>query len=135
MEELIKIVRKIVNRNFILYGLIGTTAAAIDFFLFSTFYGSWGWEETFATSISTTTGILFSFTLNSTLNFKKTDKIPKRFLQFLSIGLLGLVISAIIVNIGIDIFGDEPGKISKIVAILISAVIQYILNSNVTFSE
>lgn len=121
-------------RNLILYGIIGTFAASIDFVIFTLLTQYTSIYHILANCLSVITGISTSFYLNRSLNFKVKDKTGKRFMIFLFIGLSGLLLSNIILYLGIDIFsGDEI--IVKLASIAIVAFFQFLLNKFITFKK
>ena len=87
-----------------------------------------------ANCISVLVGIITSFALNRSINFKVKDKTGKRFLIFLTVGLCGLLLSNVILYVGIDMLsGDE--LIVKLASIVLVVGFQFLLNKFVTFKE
>ncbi len=119
-------------KQLLLYGVIGSFAATVDFISYSILTIVVGVGYILANSMSVLFGIITSFSLNRTFNFKVTDKIVVRFGLFLSIGLFGLVISNAILWIGVEKC-NFPGLITKVVSIFIVALIQFVFNKLITF--
>lgn len=117
-----------------LYGIIGAVSASIDFLVFNILVMVVGIYYIAANCLSVLVGIVTSFTLNRTLNFKVTDKVVARFSLFFSAGLLGLFLSNIIMWIGVERFCLSE-NITKIISIFVVALIQFVFNKSITFKE
>lgn len=118
----------------VLYGIIGAVSASIDFLVFNILVMVVGIYYIAANCLSVLVGIVTSFTLNRTLNFKVTDKVVARFSLFFSAGLLGLFLSNIIMWIGVERFCLSE-NITKIISIFVVALIQFVFNKSITFKE
>ena len=126
-----------IKRNFeqlILYGIIGCLSATVDFVFYNVLAICIGLHYIIANSISVLIGILTSFSLNRTFNFKVKDKIVVRFSLFFTCGMLGLFLINAILWLGIDNYHfSEIG--TKIVSIFIVALLQFIFNKFITFKQ
>lgn len=121
-------------RYLILYGIIGTFCAGIDFFAF---YTLTTYLEVFylvANIISVSSGITTSFILNRKYNFKVKDKRVKRFMIFILVGSGGLLLSSALLYFFIDILTLEK-VVSKILSIVFVVLIQFLLNKFITFKK
>lgn len=127
-----KIIKNI--SQLVLYGIIGAVSASIDFLVFNILVMVVGIYYIAANCLSVLVGIVTSFTLNRTLNFKVTDKVVARFSLFFSAGLLGLFLSNIIMWIGVERFCLSE-NITKIISIFVVALIQFVFNKSITFKE
>jgi putative flippase GtrA len=76
--------------------------------------------------------ICHNFLLNAFFNFKKTDGILKRFLSFLSIGLVGIAVSETIMFLLHDKLG-YPAEFVKLGSLPLIAIGQYLLNKKISF--
>lgn len=118
-------------RQLFLYGIIGGGAAILDygiFYLFQTKIQRVPPEA--ASIIGQAVGFLFSFFLNTFLNFKKSDKLFRRFLSYLSICLIGMAISTLIIFLlksVINIF------ILKLACLVFVSLMQFVLNKLITY--
>lgn len=121
-------------RQLLLYGLIGCLSAGIDFICFNILTVYAGVYYIIANCLSVLVGIVVSFTLNRTFNFRVSDKIAQRFGLFFCIGMLGLVLSNAILWVGVELC-HLTEMISKIASILIVAFIQFIFNKFITFKQ
>lgn len=130
--EKAKIIKNI--SQLVLYGIIGAVSASIDFLVFNILVMVVGIYYIAANCLSVLVGIVTSFTLNRTLNFKVTDKVVARFSLFFSAGLLGLFLSNIIMWIGVERFCLSE-NITKIISIFVVALIQFVFNKSITFKE
>lgn len=121
-------------RNLILYGIIGSCTATLDFLIFT---GLTQWTPIHyivANVISCATGILCSFLLNRKYNFKVTDHTMRRMIIFFSVGVFGMFLSSVILHFCID--NLHWGElISKLTSIVIVVIIQFFLNKYISFRE
>lgn len=120
-------------RNFILYGLIGSSCAGLDFVVY-TILCYFGCNHLISNIISTHCGIFCSFILNSYVNFKVSDKLLRRFLSFYAIGLLGLVLSEGMLYLMVNV-GDMNKIVAKLITVFVVALVQFFLNKFVTFKR
>ena len=132
--KLIRLTLKNKLQNFVLYGIIGILSAGIDFLIFYTLTTIWDIFYLIANIFSVSIGITLSFFLNRNYNFKVKDNISKRFLMFTSVGLGGILLSSTLLYIFIDIFTFDK-IISKILSIIFVVLIQFFLNTYVTFKK
>lgn len=119
-------------RNLILYGIIGSFTSFMDFCVFTILSKYIGLYYLFANCISVLVGITTSFLLNRNYNFKVKDHYKRRFILFLCVGLLGLLLSNVILYIGIDIM-QADGLIVKLASIVLVVGFQFLVNKFVTF--
>lgn len=121
-------------RHLILYGIIGSFCAALDFCLFSTLCYCGFISYLWANLISIHIGIFTSFFLNRSLNFKVKDKVTTRFLSFYMVGLVGLGISEGMLYLMVT-KGGWNEIVSKLISIIVVALIQFLLNKYITFRK
>lgn len=119
-------------RDLILYGIIGCCASGFDFAIYSILVRYLCVHYIYANSISVLAGISTSFILNRKYNFKVKDHTIRRFSIFLSVGLLGLLLSNIILYICISLIGINE-LLSKFLSIVLVVFLQFILNKFITF--
>lgn len=119
-------------RNLILYGMIGGGCAALDFGIYTILCYFDFLPYLWANVISIHCGIICSFFLNRSLNFKVKDKATLRFLSFYIVGLVGLGISEGMLYLMVDHAGWNE-LICKLVSIVVVALIQFVLNKFITF--
>jgi putative flippase GtrA len=121
------------NPQLIKYFAIGGTASAIDVVLFLVLLNVMNTSVLMAHSISVPASVLFSFFVNARHNFKTSDHMVLRLLSFVvvcTIGYLaGYAAIAFAATVGID------PNIGKILSLPLVFVIQYILNSRITFRK
>lgn len=121
-------------RNLILYGIIGSCTATLDFLIFT---GLTQWTPIhyiIANIISCSTGISCSFLLNRKYNFKVTDHTFRRMVIFFSVGIFGMFLSSAILHFCID--NLHWGElVSKLTSIVIVVIIQFFLNKYISFRE
>lgn len=118
----------------ILYGIIGLFSSSLDFGVFTLFVKIFGIYYIIANSISVLVGITTSFLLNRKYNFKVTDQPIKRFVIFLTVGLIGLLFSNLILYCLIQYF-DVKELIAKIASIVLVVLFQFLVNKYITFTK
>lgn len=121
-------------RHLILYGLIGSSSALLDFLIFTLLTEVFGVYYLIANCISVTCGLTNSFILNRKYNFKVTDKTLKRAIMFFAVGYCGLAINSTLLYVFIN-YVHLATPISKLCAMVIEVLIQFIVNSLVTFKK
>lgn len=121
-------------RKLILYGIIGSFSAGIDFLVYFILTNYVDINYLIANIFSVSIGIIISFILNRKYNFKVTDYVFRRFIIFISIGLGGLALSSLLLYVFIEYFAFEI-LISKLLSIIIVVLLQFLLNKFVTFKQ
>ena len=119
-------------RNFILYGLIGGFCATLDFGVYTVLCHFDILPYLWANVISIHCGIICSFLLNRTFNFKVKDKVAQRFLSFYIVGLIGLGISEGMLFLMVT-QGEWNEIVSKLISVVVVALVQFVLNKYITF--
>lgn len=128
-----KLKKLLVSKDFInifLYGVIGVLAAVVDFTVFTVCVELIGIHNILANLISMHMGMIVSFTLNSCFNFKKTDKLFRRFLSYYAIVLVGMGISSLLIGV---LSNFMPVLIVKVISMVVVSIIQYLLNRFITY--
>lgn len=120
-------------RNLILYGIIGGFCASLDFAIYILLCHYDLVPYLWANVISIHMGIICSFLLNRTFNFKIKDKTPQRFLSFYVVGLVGLGISEGMLYAMVTLGGWNE-VVCKLISVVIVALIQFVLNKYITFN-
>jgi putative flippase GtrA len=133
-------------RNLILYGIIGGISAGLDFAVYTllcrfNLLGQIQMNDLItvqgyqiANVISIHCGIFCSFLLNRTYNFKTKDRVLQRFLSFYIIGLMGLLLSAVLLHVMVEMKGMNT-IYAKVLVIIVVAVSQFLLNKFITFKK
>lgn len=119
-------------RPLIIYGIIGALSAGLDFVIYLFLTGYFSINYLVANVISVHCGIICSFILNRQFNFKIKDKTIMRFMSFYGVGLFGLTLSFCFLYLLVDIVNINTIT-SKLVTIIIVALVQFILNKTITF--
>lgn len=120
-------------RNLILYGIIGGFCASLDLAIYTLLCHYDLVPYLWANVISIHMGIICSFLLNRTFNFKIKDKTPQRFLSFYVVGLVGLGISEGMLYAMVTLGGWNE-VVCKLISVVIVALIQFVLNKYITFN-
>ncbi|MBQ3354191.1 MAG: GtrA family protein [Bacteroidales bacterium] len=120
------------HRHFFLYAIIGVISTGVEFVVFALLYKliPYMW----ANIIGFHCGIISSFLLNRSFNFKKEDRVILRFTTFYLIQLVCLALNSLILYLCVSI-GDINPLISKALSIVLTALIPFFLNKSITFSK
>lgn len=121
-------------RHLILYGLIGSFTATLDFLCYTALVEWVGIPYLGANCISVLVGITTSFLLNRSVNFKVKDHAYRRFAIFLVVGLSGLCLSNLILWTCVDVWMMNK-IVSKLLSIVLVVCFQFVLNKYITFKE
>lgn len=121
-----------VNIHLIKYLVIGCGAAFVDLSVFLVLFYQFEMSSMLSHSISVFLSGVFSFTLNASLNYKKTDFILRRFLSFSAIVFFGYCLGALIIFV-VERYTNWGGGIGKIISIPVVVACQYILNTKISF--
>lgn len=120
-------------RLFGMYLLIGGGAAILDFGTFFLLEKNLVHVAPELASIfGQLVGFMFSFFFNTFGNFKRTDKLFKRFLSFFGVTLFGMIISTVIIHAfkdNIDIF------ILKFLCLIFVSTLQFLLHKLITYRK
>lgn len=121
------------HRNFLIYAVIGGGAVVLDVGVYALLAVPAGMHPVFANTISTFVSMIFSFTSNSILNFKVTDRIVARFLSFTLVSGAGYVVSTLMIAVLVDGLHVDA-LISKGATLPVVVLLQYTLNKKTTFA-
>ena len=121
-------------RNLILYGIIGSCTATLDFLIFTGLTQCASIRYMVANVISCGTGILCSFLLNRKYNFRVTDHTLRRMIIFFSVGIFGMFLSSVLLRFCIEELKWNE-LFSKVASIIIVVIIQFLLNKYISFRE
>ena len=117
-------------RNLFLYGLFGVVAAGIDFGVFTLVTaGSLATPEA-ANVLGGLCGFAFTFLTNTFLNFRKSDRLFRRFLTYGAVCLFGLALSTATISLlktQVDLY------LLKAVVLVAVSGIQFVLNRTITY--
>lgn len=114
--------------------LIGLSGVAIDVIAYAILTELFDVNVFLANVISVSLGITNNFFLNRQFNFKKKDSVVKRFVFFYSIGLLGLLLSEVLLFAFIERLGLDSA-ISKILTLPFVLIFQYSFNKRFSFGD
>jgi len=124
--------QQLLQNQLFMYGLIGGVASAIDVGLFIVLHELVGTSALLAHSISIPISAIYSFTCNAWFNFKKTDKLLRRFFSFAVIVFLGYLLGALVIWL-IETYTGFGGTVGKFVSLPLVFFFQYFLNSRISF--
>lgn len=115
------------------YLLIGGMASAIDVLLFMALYNLVGTSTLTAHSISVPVSVLVSFFVNARHNFRTDDHMALRLFSFAAVCGLGYLVGFGVIRAATEVgLGANLGKILSLPAVF---VVQFILNSRITFRK
>jgi len=120
-------------RDLILYAVIGAFCASIDFGVYTALCYWQIMPYLWANIISIHCGIICSFLLNRSVNFKVKDHPKTRFLSFYTVGLFGLGISETMLYTLVTV-NHMDEVLCKLLSIVVVSLVQFVLNKYVTFN-
>ena len=129
-----KIRRTFLDEKFFKYAIIGLSGVTIDFIIYALLVKFAHFSPVIASIVSVSIAILNNFLWNALLNFKKKDRILRRFIKFYLTGCTGLVLTVIIVFVLHNLIGLGP-MLAKIISIPPVVALQFILNKKFTFKD
>ena len=121
-------------RQLIVYCLIGSTGATLDFVIYALLTNCAGIHYQIANFLSVSFGIINNFFWNCYFNFKTRDKILNRLVSFYSVGMLGWALSAGCLWLFIEVMSINV-LIAKFGTIFFVTVVQFCLNKFITFKK
>ncbi len=122
------------NKQFILYCVIGASGTLLDFSVYSLLLKSGMQNYQVANAISYASGTTLSFILNVRFNFRVTDKIPQRMACFFCVAFLGWLMSAGLLHLLIEHYNFNR-YISKLATLVLVVLLQYNLNRLFSFRK
>jgi putative flippase GtrA len=122
------------KRQFLLYCIIGTTCTCIDFGTYSILIKTKVLDYQAANCISYSCGTVCSFFLNARFNFRMTDRMAQRLASFLTVGLIGYLVSAGMLHVLVGHNGFNK-YLSKAATLVVVVLIQYNLNKMFSFRK
>lgn len=125
------------HRKLVKYFLIGSTASLIDLVLFFVLYNFAHASELVAHSISVPSAVVFSFLVNARHNFKTADHTTLRFLSFCIVCTIGYAVGYSVILATQSVLESQAlaANVGKILSLPIVFVVQFILNSRITFRK
>ncbi|MGW1682065.1 GtrA family protein [Saccharopolyspora sp. NPDC002376] len=122
----------LVSRSLLRYAMIGASGVLLDYLLFLLLYNAFGVHPQVANAISTTAGITNNFVLNALFNFRKRDRILVRFLRFYAVGLAGIGLTFVLLQVFSGWLGIDPNLV-KAASLPIVLIVQYTINKKWSF--
>jgi putative flippase GtrA len=122
------------NRQLLLYCLIGTSGATLDFLIYSAIVKWGGGHYQIANAIGYASGTALSFTLNARFNFKTSDWLMLRLMSFFGVAALGWATSAGILQLTVGWLGWNK-YLAKLMTTFVTVLLQYNLNRLVSFRK
>ncbi len=143
-SEYFKFVKEIINvlyvheprfkvlKRFVVYAIIGFSGLSMDMLLFYLLAIVLNVNVYISNFFSMALGFTNNFFWNAHFNFKKKDRLFNRYIKFASIAIFGIFISNVIIYIFYNLLGFSEIA-SKLISIIIIVIIQFYLNSKITF--
>jgi putative flippase GtrA len=122
------------HQQFVTYSLIGISGVILDFVAFVVLFNALGVNPLLANFLSTSLGITNNFILNRHYNFKRTDYTLLRFASFYATGIVGIILSTLLLRVFHDNLGLDANLV-KAVSIIIVVITQYSLNKHISFRD
>ena len=121
-------------KHFVRYSLIWFTWVWLDFCVYYLLVNDFSANYQIANFISVSCGIINNFFLNLFFNFKTKNRIIFRFLSFYLVWLIGILVSALLLNLLIEERWFDK-NISKVLTIIVIVILQYWLNKHISFRK
>lgn len=125
---------RLLKIKFVRYGIVGVFGLVVDMGIFYILHKMFGVNYIISNILSSTMAVIHNFVVNSVFTFKVKDKPLKRFVSFYTIALAGMAVSSGLLALMIDGLKMDS-MISKMIAVVIVAILQYFLNKRLTFRE
>ncbi|MEU6264240.1 GtrA family protein [Saccharopolyspora shandongensis] len=123
---------RLISRSLLLYAVIGASGVLLDYLLFLLLFNAAGLHEQVANAISTTAGITNNFVLNTLFNFRKRDRIAVRFLRFYAVGVAGIALTFVLLQVFSGWLGIDPNLV-KAGSLPVVLIFQYSINKKWSF--
>ncbi|MEV6229459.1 GtrA family protein [Saccharopolyspora sp. NPDC003752] len=123
---------RLISRSLLLYAVIGASGVLLDYLLFLLLFNAAGLHEQLANAISTTAGITNNFVLNTLFNFRKRDRIAVRFLRFYAVGVAGIGLTFVLLQVFSGWLGIDPNLV-KAGSLPVVLIFQYSINKKWSF--
>lgn len=121
------------HHHLLKYLLIGASASALDVILFLALYNLAGTSAMVAHGISVPISVIYSFAVNARHNFRTTDHVALRLVSFAVVAAIGWLAGYGVIELASAAgFGANAGKILSLPVVF---VIQFVLNSRITFRK
>ena len=118
--------------EFFKYILIACVGGVLDLGLFYILYTFTDIHVQLVNLISTFVGVTTNFLINYYFNFKASSKFFKRYISFLSAGIIGFVIVSLLVFLSHQTLGWNAILV-KIFATMFATLVQYVINRYISF--
>jgi putative flippase GtrA len=122
------------HKHFVNYSLIWCTWVILDFCVYYILVNKFYVNYQLANFISISCGIINNFFLNLFFNFKTKNRFVLRFISFYIVWLIGIWVSALLLNLLIEIWWFDK-NISKVLTIIVIVILQYGLNKHISFKK
>lgn len=126
--------RTFFDKKFLKYSVIGFSGVVIDFIIYAILVKFFTFPPALASVVSVSVAILNNFIWNAIFNFKKKDRILRRFIKFYLAGCIGLILTVTIIFVLHNLIGLGP-MISKVISIPPVVALQFILNKKFSFGN
>jgi len=123
---------KLIKKDFISYCIVGVIGLILDVSVYYICYNFWSLSYAWSNIISSHTGIINNFILNSIFTFKTKDKIILRFISFYGIAFCGMMLSTYLIVQFTNNMLMHP-LLAKFIALGIVTILQFLANKYITF--
>jgi UDP-galactopyranose mutase len=120
-------------KEIVLYGIIGFCCATLDSIVFL-YLRKTGVNLYLSNFTGINLGIIFSFLLNTFVNFRVRDRLKIRAMKFFAVGYGGLALSMFIMHAGVDLLNGNEIFV-KIFSVFTVAAAQFTVNKLFTFKK
>ena len=121
-------------KKVVIYFVFGSTAAVVDLASYLLLFNFFNVSAILSTVSSISLATIVGFVLNALINFKVCDKLLLRFASYSATSGIGMAVSVLMLYVFNDLYGFG-GNIVKIISLPIIFLIQYLINSRVSFRK
>ncbi len=122
------------HKKVVLYFIFGCTAAAVDLFVYLFLFNVMHVAAVTSTVISISLATIIGFVLNALINFQVSNRLLLRFFSYAAVSGVGMLISSVMLYVFHELQGFD-GNIIKIISLPIIFLVQYFLNSRISFRK
>ena len=121
-------------KQVVMYFVFGSTAALVDLISYLLLFNFFDVSAIVSNIISISLATIIGFILNALINFKVRDRLLLRFVSYSATSAIGMAISSLMLYIFYNLQGFD-GNIIKIISLPIIFLVQYLINSRISFRK
>ncbi len=131
---MINFIKKMLNKDFIKYLIVGGTSFLLDYFIFYIMYKKLGIAEVYSNVTAIFIAFWYNFLLNRIWSFKSKEPFFKQIIYYLSLMLFNMLFYSAFIYIIKERVGIDP-IIGKIIAMTMIVAWNFVLYKTVIFKS